>query len=32
MPLIFGILTFMNKKNSILGLSEPKKAEFLDIF
>ena len=32
MPTIVGILTFMNRKNSILGLSEPKKAEFLDIF
>ena len=32
-PTIVGILTFMNnRKNSILGLSEPKKAEFLDIF
>ena len=29
---IFGILTFMSGKNSILGLSEAKKAEFLDIF
>ena len=32
MPTIVGILTFMNRKNSILGLSEPKNAEFLDIF
>ena len=33
MPTIFiGILTFMSGKNNILGLSEPKKAEFLDIF
>ena len=32
MPTIVGILTFMSGKNSILGLSEPKKAEFLDIF
>ena len=32
MPTIFGILKFMSGKNSILGLSEPKKAEFLDIF
>ena len=32
MPKIVGILTFMSGKNSILGLSEPKKAEFLDIF
>ena len=32
MPIIVGILTFMSRKNSILGLSEPKNAEFLDIF
>ena len=32
MPTIVGILTVMSRKNSILGLSEPKKAEFLDIF
>ena len=32
MPTIVGILTLMSRKNSILGLSEPKKAEFLDIF
>ena len=33
MPTIVGILTFMSRKNSILGLFEPeKKAEFLDIF
>ena len=32
MPTIVGILTFMSGKNSILGLSEPKKAEFLGIF
>ena len=32
MPTNVGILTFMSGKNSILGLSEPKKAEFLDIF
>ena len=31
-PTIVGILTLMSGKNSILGLSEPKKAEFLDIF
>ena len=31
-PTIVGILTFMSEKNSILGLSEPKKVEFLDIF
>ena len=32
MPTIVGILTFVSGKNSILGLPEPKKAEFLDIF
>ena len=32
MPKIVGILTFMSGKNSILGLSETKNAEFLDIF
>ena len=32
MPTIVGILTFLSGKNSILGLSEPKKAKFLDIF
>ena len=32
MPTIVGILTFMSGKNSILDLSEPKKAEFIDIF
>ena len=33
MPTIVGILTFMSRKNSILGLSESeKKAEFLGIF
>ena len=32
MPTIVGILTFMGGKNSILGLSESKKAQFLDIF
>ena len=26
MPTIVGILTFMSRKNSILGLSEPKKS------
>ena len=31
MPAIVGILTFMSRKNSILGLPEPKKAELLDI-
>ena len=30
-PTVVGILTFMSGKNSILGLSEPKKAKFLDI-
>ena len=29
---IVGILTFMSGKNSILGLSELKKAEYFDIF
>ena len=32
MPTIVGILIFVSGKNSILGLPEPKKAEFLDIF
>ena len=32
MPTIVGILTFMIGKNSILCLTEPKKAEFLDIY
>ena len=32
MPTIVGISTFISRKNSILGLPEPKKAEFLDIF
>ena len=32
MPTIVGILTFMSRKNSTLGLSEPKKAEFLNVF
>ena len=32
MPTIVGISTFINMKYSSLGLSEPKKAEFLDIF
>ena len=31
MPTV-GNLTFMSRKNSVLGLSEPKKDEFLDIF
>ena len=32
MPTFVGILTFMNSKNSILGLPEPENAEFLCIF
>ena len=32
MPTVVGILTFMTGKNRILGLCEPKEAEFLDIF
>ena len=32
MPKVVGILTFMSKKNSILGLSQPEEAEFLDSF
>ena len=32
MPTIVGILTFMSRKNIILGLSAPEKAELLDIF
>ena len=32
MPTTVGILTLMSRKNSILGLSESEKAEFLDIF
>ena len=32
MPTIVGILAFMSGKNSILGLPEPKTAEFLDMF
>ena len=31
MPTIVGILTCMSGKNNILGITEPKKAEFLDI-
>ena len=27
MPTIVGLLTFVSKRNNILGLSEPKKAE-----
>ena len=33
MPTVVGILTFMSRKNSILGLFEPeKKAEFVGFF
>ena len=32
MPTNVGILTFMSMKNSIISLSEPEKARFLDIF
>ena len=32
MPTIVGIVTFMSKKNSILGLYDPKNAEFHDFF
>ena len=32
MQTIVGILTFMSRKNSSLGLSEPKQSQFLDIF
>ena len=32
MPTTVGILTFMIGKNSILGLTEPYKAKFLDFF
>ena len=32
MPTIVGILTLMSRKNSFLGLSETKNAEFLDSF
>ena len=31
MSSIVGILTFINRQNSILRLSEPENAEFLDI-
>ena len=31
MPIIVGILTFMSRKNSILGLSEAETVAFLDI-
>ena len=29
---IVGIITFMTRKNRVIGLSESEKAEFLDIF
>ena len=32
MPTIVGILIFMSRKNTILGLAEPEKVEFLDIY
>ena len=32
MPTVVCILIFMSRKNSILGLSEPENAEFLDTF
>ena len=32
MPTVVGILTFMSRNKGILGLSEPQKAKFLDIF
>ena len=32
MPTIVGISTFLSRKNNIIGLSEPKMAEFLGIF
>ena len=32
MPTIVGILTFMSRKNNILGLFESEKADFLNIF
>ena len=32
MPTIVGILTFMSMKNSILGLSEPKKSRISQYF
>ena len=31
MPTIVDISTLMSRRNSIIGLSEPEKAEFLDI-
>ena len=32
MPTVVGILTFISRKNSILGLSEPKKAELIFLY
>ena len=32
MPTVVGVLTFMSRKNSILGLSKPEKANFLEIY
>ena len=32
MPTIVGISTFMSRKSSVLGLSDPEKAEFFYIF
>ena len=32
MPTIYGILTFVSRKNSILNLSEPEKSGILEIF
>ena len=32
MPTIVGILTFISGKNSILGLSEPKTADFFYVY
>ena len=32
MPSILGISTFMDRKTSILGLSEPDKNKYIDIF
>ena len=32
MPKLIDILTFMSRTNNTLGLSEPEKAEYLDIY
>ena len=32
MPTTVGILTLLSSSNNVLGLSEPEKAEFIDIF